>query len=617
MIPEEVIGELRERTDIVAVIGEYVRLKKRGANHLGLCPFHNEKSPSFNVHAGRKFFHCFGCKASGDVLSFLMRVEGLSFPEAARNLAERSGVELPEADRQQDAAEARARERKEGLYAVMEAATAYYEQQRREHPRASLATDALAGRSISDATADAFRIGFAPPQWDGLLDHLKAKDLSLKDAEELGLIVPRRDASGHYDRFRNRLQFPVSDVSGRVVAFSGRILESDKPKDDDRPEPKYVNSPEGPLYHKGSLLFGMHQARVDMRRNGWGVLCEGNFDVLALHEAGVANAVAPLGTAFTSAQAKALARFASRATVMFDGDAAGMKAVGAAYPLLQQAQISARVVSLPKGEDPDSYLRAHGSDALKALIDGAPGIVEALIDAAAEGAGSGAAERAEAIQALGPVLKAVDNPVEIELYIERVARRFGIADQRAVRQQLRRGVLATRGRGTSRERANAPPPERRVEQPTPVKLPKLQAELVGLLLDVPELFCSEDGKKLAELLTSPELQCIFRSAAELVQKNGVLDGSALLSDVSEGGALSWLSERLAVETYGEKSEAEDVLRRGIPLLAKRNIERELPLLAQQISQARREGDEAKAVSLTRQRDELAQSASRLIRGLQR
>ena len=189
--------------------------------------------------------------------------------------------------------------------------------------------------------------------------------------------------------------------------------------------------------------------------------------------------------------------------------------------------------------------------------------------------------------------------------------------QRAVRQQLRRGVLATRGRDTSRNRAAEaprPPDTSRVE---PAKLPKLQAELVGLLLDVPELFCSEDAKKLSELLTSPELQCIFRSAAELVQKNGVLDGSALLSNVTEAGALNWLSERLAVETYGEKSDAEDVLRRGIPLLAKRNIELELPLLAQQISRARREGDDAKAVSLTKQRHELAQSANRLVRGPQR
>jgi DNA primase len=604
LLPDGVISEIRERVDMVTLVGEYVRLTKRGANHVGLCPFHAEKTPSFNVSAANKFYHCFGCKESGDAFSFVMRMEGVSFPQAARTLAERVGVEIPDQDRAEDAAERRERARRERLQALMEEACRFYELQLSEHATARIARDELERRSIAGETATRFRLGYAPHGWDALAAHLARKDRALlPDAETVGLIARRRDGSGFYDRFRGRLMFPIRELGGSVLAFSGRILvgvNGELPADN---EPKYVNSPEGPLYSKGNVLYGLHEARVEVRRNGWALLCEGNFDLLALHQAGFGNALAPLGTAFTAAQAKLLGRFAQRVTLLFDGDAAGAKAVRAAYPLLQQQGLRGTVAELPKGEDPDSFLRANGAPGMQRLVAGAQGIVESLIDSAAQQAGASAAERAAAIQSLIPVLRAVENSVEMELFLERVAQRFALPDTAAVRRELRRNSTPAPPNGAPREHKHS----ELAEQAAYVRLPRLQTELLGVLLDRPALFASEYASQLEGLLTSAPLRGVFRAAVAAIQENGALDITALSSALSENAALPWVRERLALQTYRDRDDAEQVLQNGLPLLAKKLAEQEREL-AKQILEARRQGDDEEAVRLTKQRDELRRSA---------
>jgi DNA primase len=625
VIPDELISDIRDRTDIVALIGEFVELKQRGQNFVGLCPFHNEKSPSFNVRRDRQFFHCFGCKESGDSIAFLMRLEGLTFPQAARALAERVGIEVAESNDREDEQKRRDRVRDERLLAVMEASTAFYFKQRTQHALAEHPAAELARRAVTDKTAETFRLGYAPLAWDALVAHLTSAGHALADAETLGLVMRRRDGSGYYDRFRHRLMFPITDLHGRVVAFSGRILpmpDGREPTTRDHEEPKYVNSPEHPLYKKGELLFGLHQARVEIRRNGWAVLCEGNFDLVALHQAGVQNVVAPLGTAFTEAQAKLLRRFAQRVTLMFGGDNAGRKAVQAAYPLLRKVELGGRVVRLPQGDDPDAYLRAHGAEGVARLLESASGIVEYLIDAAADSGGSSAEDRATAIQSLGPVLMAAQNPVEIELYIERICRRFGIADVRAVKDQLRRGV---RGGSAAPVRQPAPtksapmsttklagPPER-------VKLPQLQLDLLGALLDKPELFQSPHAENLEELLTAVPLRSIFSAAAAEFNEYGVLDASRLLAKLADNAALpeltAWLNESLSVEHYADRSKAEEVLQVGVPRLQREHVvKHELPQLMQQFREAKQRGDEELAREIMNRHDELTRSQ---VKGLKR
>ena len=616
MIADELISEIRDRTDIVALIGEFVELKQRGANHIGLCPFHSEKTPSFNVRRDRQFFHCFGCQESGDALAFLMRLEGLNFPQAARALADRAGIEIREADDREEALRRRERQQLERLQAVTEAAAAFYVAQLESQPASGAnlgpARKELADRSVNDDTAARFRLGYAPAVWDALAKHLTQKGHSIADAEALGLVLKRRDGRGHYDRFRHRLMFPISDLQGKVVAFSGRLLAPLDPNDP-RPtqEPKYVNSPESAIYKKGALLFGLHQARVEIRRNGWAVLCEGNFDLVALHQAGFGNAVAPLGTAFTEVQAKQLRRFAQRVTLMFDADNAGRKAALAAYPLLRACELEGRVARLPDGLDPDSYIRTCGVNALRAQVNTAKGLLEFLIDATAERVGPETEHRATAISELGPVIAAAENPAKMELYIQRIAQRFATADQplpnNVVRELLRQGV-----RNAAKPGPNVRSTTKVAPAPSRVKLPQLQSELLGALLDKPALFRSQYAENVKELLTASDLQSIFSAAAAQVAERGTLEAPRLLAHLSGNAALGWLQERLSLEAYSDDASAEEVLRRGIPLLAKESIERELPQLAQRAQLARQRGDESEARALTQQREELFKHAGRIL-----
>jgi DNA primase len=409
LISPETIALVRERTDIVAVITEGVAsLKRRGRSFVGLCPFHKEKSPSFHVNPDRGFFHCFGCKESGSAIDFLMKHEGYTFPEAVRALAERAGIAIEEERGTPQSTEAdRQRKAREDLYAVNALAATYWEQELEGHEQREYALEELARRGLVpgkdpkiDEVLKAFRIGYAPPQWDGLTNFLKAQGVSPVSAETVGLLVPRTSGSGYYDRFRHRLMFAVVDAQGRVVAFSGRALRElppeprpatappraglvrlgPEPEADAHKPPKYINSPESPIYTKGQMLFGIHQARHAIRKDEVAVLVEGNFDVVSLHARGITNVVAPLGTAFTTEQAKLIKRFAPDVVFLFDGDAAGRKAVRLSREAVRVAGIGARVADLPDGVDPDELSREKGPQAVLDLIASAKGMLEALIE---------------------------------------------------------------------------------------------------------------------------------------------------------------------------------------------------------------------------------------------
>jgi DNA primase len=610
VIPDDKIGEIRERTDIVALVGEYVPLKRVGTSFRGLCPFHPEKTPSFYVHSARQFFHCFGCRASGDVFAFPMRVEGRTFPEVARTLAERAGVELPVADAADDARHRRERQRVDRLAALLEAAAGFFVEQLHAHPLARMARDELDRRGIGADAAERFRLGYAPHGWDAITRFAQQQGYSPQEAEDVGLVVPRRGGDGYYDRFRHRLMFPVTDVHGRIVAFSGRQLEA-PPGEAPRGEApaKYVNSPEGPLYRKGEILFGLHEGRVEIRREGWVIVCEGNFDLVALHQAGFANAVAPMGTALTAAHTKLIRRFAERVVLLFDGDRAGRRAVHAAFPVLQAEGLASRVVVLPAGSDPDSFLRAEGAEALRRKIDAAPGALEFLIDDAASDAAGDARAKAEAMAGLGSLLATVPNEVERRIYVERVARRFEVHDLALVRRALQQGARAgDAGRGHDAPRRT---PERAHDAPRQARqLPHLEAELMGAILDDPELVGSEEAEKLRDLLTSPDLQAIFQATCRMVETRGALDGQALLAEMAASPACEWLAQRMVKSSYAA-GEAREVLRKGIPRLMRERVQRELREVRDHILRARREGDDARAEQLLLRRVELERQARQL------
>jgi len=603
VISEDKIAEIRERTPIAEVIGNYVTLKKSGNSLRGLCPFHNEKTPSFYVHPARGFYHCFGCKASGDVFSFLMHVEGKTFPEVARDLAEQTGVELPAYDPQREADLQRNKKQTERLASVMDKVTDFYCAQLREHPDAAIAREELSNRGISEESVRKFRLGYAPHGWDSVVRFLEHAGVSPADAEEVGLIVARRTGRGHYDRFRHRLMFPIADVHGRIVAFSGRALPS-APSMESQEEPpaKYLNSPENPLYHKGEVLYGLHEGRVEIRRRDEAILCEGNFDLVALHQAGFENAVAPMGTAFTEAHAKLLKRFAQKVVLLFDGDEAGRKATREAYQVLSRVGLNAHVVTLPQGDDPDTFLREHGAESLRSRIVSSPTIIEHLIDDAAATVEPNPRAKADAIAQLGPILAKVESPIERGLYVERVARKFGIADIGLVKRELRRGLGRSAARASKQRDA--------VQQSIATPVSELQLKLISLWIDHPTSFERQDVQKLGKLLTSPDLRAIFDLILRMVDRQGSLDVTALLDALHDNQFRSWLEAKLAVQEHS-LDEARQIFHEGLLLLERKSIERELPRLQERIVEARRVGDDALAAGLTREFVELTRSAHRL------
>jgi DNA primase len=369
-LPDEIIEEIRASTDIVDLVGGFVSLRKAGKSWKGLCPFHTEKTPSFHVTPDRGIFHCFGCGRGGNVYAFLMEHEGLSFLEAVRFLADRAGIALPkpsaDGTRGEDAV-------RETTLRATRAALDWFRKGLADRARGARAREYLAGRGIGADAIEAFAIGYAPPEWDGLLKHLARSGFAPEALERAGLIVRRERGGGFYDRFRDRIIFPIQGPTGQPIAFGGRILGEG--------EPKYLNSPETPIFRKGRGLFGLYANRGAIRDAGHAVLVEGYTDLIGLYSVGVRNTVAPLGTAFTEEQAKILSNHTRLVVLLYDADDAGRAAALRTIPSLLSAGIAVRVGALPEGADPDDFARREGSDAARAVVDGAPGWVHAVMEA--------------------------------------------------------------------------------------------------------------------------------------------------------------------------------------------------------------------------------------------
>ena len=551
MIAEATIAAVRDRTDIGALIGESIKLTRRGRSFLGLCPFHKEKSPSFSVNPERGVYYCFGCKEHGDAIDFVIKQEGRSFHEAVRALAERAGIEVEDnatdAERREAAA---ARRTTEDLYAVNGLAATFYEHSlrggpgMRPHALAGAASDELArrglpleGRPEVDAALRAFRIGYAPNAWDGLVAYLQRHGVSPVVAERAGLIVPRTSGDGHYDRFRHRLMFAVIDVSGRVVAFSGRALPS--PADGDEKPAKYINSPESPIYTKSEHLFGLYQARQAIRQAGEAVLVEGNFDVVALQARGVGNVVAPLGTAFTEHQARLLRRFAPSVTLMLDGDTAGKKATWAARVPCRVAGISARAAAVPKGLDPDEIAQRGGPEAVQALLATAPPLAHRLLDLLlrdGELDGAPIADQTERVRLAVRLLAEAGDEIEramLRSYADQIAQAFGVGRLEELESMLRR----PRGGQKPREE-RAPFAE------------EMSLAMLGALVDFPALLDDATAQEHLSQMTGPAALAVL----------GLRAGSAeAIIERAPEELRSFVARRLAAPLYETQVEASRML----------------------------------------------------------
>jgi len=450
-----ILDEIRTRVDIVELVGRFVNLKRAGENWKGFCPFHTERTPSFTVNPKRGIFHCFGCGAGGDAFGFLMRHDRMAFPEAVRSLAEQVGVELPASRDAQPEAEGKL----EALRRVMAWASEFYSQALQE-PGGTRAREYLDTRGVDLEVARRFGLGYAPEGWNALLTAMKRQGATEDELVQAGLVLPRQTGGpGFYDRFRGRLLFPIRDAQGRVVAFGGRALAGE--------EPKYLNSPETPLYVKGQTLYALDLARGAMRERRRAILVEGYLDCLMAHQHGFAETVAALGTAFTPAQLALLRRHADEVIALFDADAAGQKASTRLEEMMSDAMdiqnlgwsvartggfekpgaFSIRVAVLPPGHDPDSLLRAEGPEALRALLDGAPALLSFVLDKALAEEDLGSSRgRATAHARVALLLSKVSNAEEATALAREAGRRLGVdATQLWIEAQQLQGARA-RGR---------------------------------------------------------------------------------------------------------------------------------------------------------------------------
>ncbi len=445
MIPDEVVEEVRARADIVEIIGEHVALKRSGKDYKGRCPFHEERTPSFYVVPSKGFYKCFGCGESGDVFTFLMKRQGLGFLDAVKAVAERSGIEIQERGRRGGEDPHR------HLHEANAFAQAFFREGLLDKGLGRVARDYLEGRGIGPEAMERFGLGYAPDDWRGLRETAARHGLEDSALMEVGLLIQRDEGKEPYDRFRNRVTFPIESVSSKVLAFGGRILGASG-----KGIPKYLNSPESPVYHKGRILYGLSWAKNAIRREEGALVVEGYMDAVSLAAAGIENVVAPLGTSMTEDQASLLTRYCTRVYLLFDSDAAGLRASFRAGDILLAAGLHPAVVTLPPGEDPDTIVRKEGPDGIREYLNQAVDVLDRKLQILEERDYFSSIERIrDAVDRLLPTLRAAKDPALRDIYVSKAAEKTGVKRE-TLEGEMEKGDVPSGPRARPRTR-QAPP----------------------------------------------------------------------------------------------------------------------------------------------------------------
>lgn len=514
-IPESFLRELVEKNDIVDVVGEYVSLTKRsGSNRFGLCPFHSEKTPSFSVSPDRQIYHCFGCGKGGGVINFIMEIENLSFPEAVAFLAKRVGMQMPAESDDRDA-----RRRRRLLDLNRDAAKFFYSCLSK--PEGKPALDYMAARQIQPSTAKRFGLGYAPDTWDSLITAMKALGYSEYEMFDAGLVRKGKNG-GHYDTFRNRLMFPVIDVRGDFIGFSGRILGEG--------EPKYMNTPETMVFSKSRNLFALNLAKKS--KSGHIILAEGNVDVVMMHQAGFDGAVASLGTSLTSEQARLISHYVNEVIIAYDNDGAGKKAAQRAIGLLEKLDMKVKVLALAGAKDPDEYIKTKGADAFRNLLEKSENHIDYRLQAVTDKYDLSVDEQKVAfLKDASDLVAHLSGPVERQVYSMRIADMAGVsADVVAQEVERRRRRLIKSAQRTDARSASHPerqfqPKDKQLQYEDPESAAAEEGIIRILYLD--QGLCR--GKELpdAEDFSSPALARIYSALKEKFENGGIISMAAL------------------------------------------------------------------------------------------
>lgn len=519
---ESAVQAVKDAADILEVVGEIVNLKKAGVNYKGLCPFHAEKTPSFTVNPARRSFHCFGCGEGGDALTFIMRYQSIGFWEAVKQLAGRYHIVLPE--KELSPRERESAGKRKALFAINQRAAQIYHELLFAKEGA-LARGYLEKRRIPLEVINDFQLGYAPESWDFLLKAMA--DVGEAGLSEAGLLVQRESGKGFYDRFRQRVLFPIISHSGQYLGFGGRILDDQ--------QPKYLNSPESLVFTKGKTLFGLFQNKEAIRRSHRALIVEGNFDLLSLVAAGIRDVVAPLGTALTPQHIRALKGYAQEAVLLFDGDQAGIKAAMRAVPLFLSEKVAARVVILPDGHDPDTFVAEFGAGGLEQRVTEAYSLPEFVVSHLVEKYGLGLEGKGKIVEELRPLIKAIDDQdLQRSLFVSHFSQKLGLTPEQ---------LLGAVGPALAVSEQQVVKPSPVAAGPAKISFTKAEEQLISFLVIYPEYVDQFIEAGLFDVLTQPAAINIVKSLQEL-HKNFPGSGAERLLDRLEGAERVFVSSQL-------------------------------------------------------------------------
>ena len=588
LLSEEKVSEIRDRSSILEVVSDYVTLKKTGRNHRGLCPFHSEKTPSFMVNEEKQIFHCFGCGEGGDVFAFLMKAGHYSFPQAVEELAKRYGVRLPA--RELSASQKKQMDKRESLFEINRIASEYFRDLLTRRREGEEGRRYLSQRGISQEVVAEHGLGYSTDRWDGLVEHLREKKASLDLARELGLIFPKK-REGWYDAFRNRILFPIFDLHQRIVGFGGRIIKEG--------EPKYLNSPESSIYHKGEVLYGLQVAKRYATDKDCIIVVEGYFDLLTLHQYGWRHSVATLGTALTPQHIRTLKRYTKNLITLFDADQAGVQATLRSLPLFLEEEVAGKTVILPNGEDPDGFLRKGNLEDFTKRVEQAVPLVDFFFQRLM---------RTYDVKSVdGKVRIAKEGLALLGKIPDRIRRDFytkALAERLDVKESFLYEMLPSSPKGRPKEGEDSK------ESSLDRTFPKSEEMVVRLMVHHPEVIPTISQEGVLKEFESPILQKIAKALEDLYQRKGRLDLPEALASFEET-LKGRLCEFAFQESGLEGGDRGRILQDCMQKIRGKRLKKEKGELLRRIKEAEKQQEERSLVPLLREHQELAKREKNL------
>ena len=605
-ISEDKITEIKNTVDIVDIISDVVTLKKTGKNYIGLCPFHSEKTPSFTVSPEKKIFHCFGCHAGGNVFTFIMKNEGISFPEAVRMIAAKCGIDIP-AQRLSQGQKRKISER-EKLLDVNRQATDYFCNILTKSPTGKNAKEYLKKRKINKVIIKDFALGYAQDGWDNLTSYFLKKKISQTLLEKSGLIIPRKKGSGFYDRFRARIIFPIFNISSQVIGFGGRVMDDSDPKN-----AKYLNSPETPVYNKSSSLYGLNRAKDKCREYKTVFIVEGYFDLLALHQHNIINSVATLGTSLTADHVLILRGYigkTGKVILVYDSDDAGLKAAYRSIEKFDKGYVDAKIMVLPDGYDPDSYLFKFGQKSFLDEYSKAKSIITFLIDFAEKKHGNSIEGKIQIISDMKKPLSAINDSVARSLYVKELAERLGI-DESAVLEKVRE-VCTVSSDQLHRKDVMGVSQGRELNK----KESRIERQIIAMMLQYPEILPELNKRNILEYFENDTLKSIGKNILIYTGRNGsnspgVDGGHEIANDINVSEIMNLIDDKdkrriiAALALEEESWQFEGCIKLITQFIEIRRNSRNKSFIEKQIREAEKKNDQELLLKLLSEKQNMA------------